>query len=436
MFALRNLMSGFARDTRGSVAIIFGFSCIVLFGLVGVAMDTSRYYNYSSRMQEALDAAALAGAKLLPDDSVSDADIKQLVIANFNEAMNKTGVKASSQNAPVISIDRRKHTVEVDGVARLPAMLSTMLLPSRSVTINRTSKVIFDMKKVEMAMVLDITGSMNRNNKLRDMKTAANDIIDELYNGSLSEDGVRIGIAPYSASVNAGALAGDVVLPPPTTTATTTTTTTTSSTPAPDTCVVERQGPNAATDAAPAGTDKLPNVTTRPYGNYTCPSATVLPMQGRRNRDLVKDTINGYVASGATAGHIGTAWGWYLLSPEWSSVLGSSAPKPYNDPDVEKSMIVMTDGAFNTSYLTGGSTDPATQANESYAQFAALCSGAKAKGIKIFAVGFDLPDARALSELQACASDPENFFDARTGADLKKAFKAIAQKLNTLRVAS
>ena len=97
-------------------------------------------------------------------------------------------------------------------------------------------------------------------------------------------------------------------------------------------------------------------------------------------------------------------------------------------------MIIMTDGIFNTSYLTG-STDPVTQANESYAQFDALCAAIKGKGIKIYTVGFDLSDARALSELQNCASGAAYFFDAKTGADLKAAFKAIAQKLNTLRVA-
>ena len=75
-------------------------------------------------------------------------------------------------------------------------------------------------------------------------------------------------------------------------------------------------------------------------------------------------------------------------------------------------------------------------ANESYAQFGALCDGAKSAGIKIFTIGFDLNDPRALTELEACASGPGNFFDAKTGADLKQSFKEIAKKLNTLRVAS
>lgn len=162
----------------------------------------------------------------------------------------------------------------------------------------------------------------------------------------------------------------------------------------------------------------------------------MLGLQGKSQKDVVNSTIDSYTASGATAGHIGSAWGWYLLSPEWSSVLGSSAPANYDDDEVEKHMIIMSDGEFNTSYLSGGATDPATQSNESYAQFKALCNGIKGKGITVYTVGFDLTSPRALSELESCASSPENFFDAKTGAQLKQSFETIAKKLNTLRLAS
>ena len=350
--------------------------------------------------------------------------------------MSKAGVHATDLAAPTIRIDRVTNTVEVEGNARLPAMIAGMLANSNS-DVRRTSKVMFDMKKVELSMVLDITGSMNSNNKLADLKVAAKDVIDELYNGSISEDGVRIALAPYSASVNAGDLASAVTNVPSTTTwdwAGYRWQCKDTAGVDQDTCVVERQGANAATDAAPVGPDKLPNVASPAPANYFCPASTVLGLQGKSQKDVVKNTIDTYVAAGGTAGHIGTAWGWYLLSPEWAGVLGSSAPKAYGQDDVNKSMIIMTDGIFNTSYLTG-STDPVTQANESYAQFDALCAAIKGKGIKIYTVGFDLSDARALSELQNCASGSSFFFDAKTGADLKAAFKAIAQKLNTLRVA-
>ena len=106
-----------------------------------------------------------------------------------------------------------------------------------------------------------------------------------------------------------------------------------------------------------------------------------------------------------------------------------------------KTVLIMTDGLFNTSYKSGGSTASATQTDESYAQFQALCDGMKSKEINVFTVGLNLSavaasDPRAKTELQNCASGAANFFDAETGADLKKAFQKIAQRLTTMRVAN
>jgi Flp pilus assembly protein TadG len=439
MSRLKSLAADFAHNREGSVAIIFGLSCIVLFGLIGLATDTSRYYNYTAQMQSALDAATLAGAKILPDPNTNDNDIKAVIEANFNQFMTTAGINAKSVDASNITVDRSTNTIVTQGKATLPAMFASILTGNKTQSINLTSKVVYDRKTVELAMVLDITGSMNTGSKLADMKAAAKDVIDELFNASLDENSVRIALAPYSAAVNAGDLAASVTAPVPVPV------NQCSTKPkkgypcqdaagvAIDTCVIERQGANAATAAAPVGTDVLPVVPTTPYGNYTCPDATVVPLSGKSDRDTIKAILDSYVATGSTAGHIGTAWGSYLLSPAWSGVLGTGAPAAYGNAD--KSMIIMTDGVFNTSYLTGGSTAATTQADESYAQFDALCNQIKADGIRIFTVGFALNDARALTELSNCASDPTTFFDAKTGDDLKKSFHSIAKKLNTLRVA-
>ncbi len=430
----------FAQDRDGSVSIIFAVACIALFLTIGVAVDSSRFYNVGARMQDALDAAALAGAKMLPDDQMSDTDIQTLVQKHFDASMSTAGVALTTLQPLNITVDRPNTAVNASMKASVKSLFGGLAKQQKIAEINKSSRVVFDAKKVELSLVLDITGSMNTNNKLADMKSAAKDVIDELMNASISEDSIRIALAPYSASVNAGALASSVTNVPPTTSCVYKKhewKCTDVSGVDQDTCVIERTGVNAATDAAPVGPDALPNVPTPAlYNNYLCPAATVLPLQGKSNKDELKDTIDSYAALGATAGHIGTAWGWYLLSPDWASVLpAASAPRPYDPAAVTKAVVIMTDGLFNTSYISGPSTDAATQTNESYAQFQALCSGMKGKNVTVYTVGYDLADPRAMSELQSCASGVSNFFDAKTGADLKKAFKAIADKLNTLRVA-
>lgn len=426
-------------DQSGSVAIMFGVGCICFFVLIGLSVDTARYYNLATKIQDSLDAATLAGAKHLDDDSMTDDQIVALTRANFVAAIKSLGV--ATQTAPTINIvvDRVNSSVKSTSDMTVRSLFGPLVMLPQYVPVARTSKVVYDMKHVELSMVLDITGSMNAKNKISDMKAAATDIVDELLTDSINENSIRISVAPYSASVNAGQYVNSV--------ASVVTSYTcswyfgvgckTAAGVGVDTCVIERSGSNALTDVAPIGLDKLAKVTTLPFGNYMCPDATVIPLSGKSQKDQIKSTINGYVAGGSTAGHIGTAWGWYLLSPSWSSVFPSaSAPGAYGDSKVNKTVLIMTDGLFNTSYKSGPASNAATMTNESYSQFQSLCSGMKAKGINIYTVGFDLSDPNALSQLQTCATSPANFFDAKTGNELKAAFKAIAAKLNTLRVAS
>ena len=434
-------MQSFCSGTDGSVSILFGVMAIVLMLVVGIALDSSRFHSVSSRLQDSVDAAALAGAKLLPDDTRSDSDIKALTQTYFDQAIAKTGVKIDSQEPLDVTIDRVNSSVEANSRIVVRSFFGKLAGQPPTVTVNRTSKVLYDLQKIELSMVLDITGSMNNKNKIGDMKAAAKDVMDALLDPAVNDKAVRIALAPYSASVNAGKLAASVSTTPPTSSCSNNQQEgedcEDSAGQQIDTCVIERTGANAATDAAPVGPDKLPTPPSLPYGKYSCPPATVVPLLGKSEKDTLKSILDRYAAAGSTAGHIGTAWGWYLLSPAWASVLPpESAPEPYGTTGVTKSMIIMTDGLFNTSYLNGPSTADATQTTESYAQFDALCNGIKAKGIQVYTVGFDLSDAGALAELQGCASAPSNFFDAKTGADLKKAFKAIAAKLNQLRVAS
>jgi Flp pilus assembly protein TadG len=430
----------FPRNERGSVSILFGLSCIVLFVIMGIAIDSARYQDIASRTQAALDGASLAAAKMLEDESVPTGDVQQRAKLFFDASVPTFGVDVSYISPVTVNVDRDENSVESTVQIKVPTFFGTIAGLDRLTTINRAAKVVHDMGKLELSLVLDVTGSMNSNNKMNDMKAAASDLIEELMNGAAGEHSVRIALAPYSASVNAGDLAATISPVTPTNNC--------PSKPKKgescvdgsgtviDTCVIERLGTNASTDVAPLGADQLPNVPSTPYGKYSCPNATVVPLLGKSEKDTLKTILGGYTASGATAGHIGTAWGWYLLSEKWAGVLPSeSAPQPYSDSKVKKIMIVMTDGLFNTSYISGPSTPDATQTSESYQRFQELCSGAKAENIEIYNIGYDLADATALSNLQTCASAPANFYDTDAG-QLKEVFAAIVKKLNSLRVAS
>jgi Flp pilus assembly protein TadG len=55
----------FADDCQATVAITFTLVAIVIFLIVGLALDFGRAVQASTRIEAALDSAALAGAKAL-----------------------------------------------------------------------------------------------------------------------------------------------------------------------------------------------------------------------------------------------------------------------------------------------------------------------------------------------------------------------------------
>lgn len=427
----------FQRDDRGGVAIIFAASLVILMIMIGLAVDNARYQNVASRMQQALDGASLAAAKLLADPDLPDSVIEERAKAYFAAARETFGVELKSASPLAITIDRAASSVQVKGKVEVPSYFGGFTGLSSIRVLNQESKVVYDITNVELAMVLDITGSMNSKNKLNDLKTAAKDVIDTLFDGALSDGNIRIALAPYAAAVNAGSLANVVSVLPASTSCYKpcwycSEVCTDAAGTLSDTCVLERTGGSAYTDAAPSGAAKLPNVSSLAStpSEYSCPAPNVVPLADRTHRDDLKNAIDSYSADGRTAGHIGIAWGLYLLSPNWTDVLpAESAPRPY-DKSVQKTMIVMTDGEFNTAYT--GASD---QAAESYAYFDNLCATAKANDINIYTVGFDLNAPEALAHLESCATTPAQFYDAKTGAQLKDAFKDIANKLGNLRVA-
>ena len=213
------------------------------------------------------------------------------------------------------------------------------------------------------------------------------------------------------------------------------------------TCVSERTGANAFTDAAPSTTYLGRNYSVG--SDNPCPGGgAIMPLS--TDTTAINARINALQAAGSTAGHLGTAWGWYTLSPNFGYLFpGASQPAAYDAPSTLKIMVLMTDGAYNSSYCNGvisqlsgsgsGSTCNHINCNsangDAPTQALAVCTAMKAQGVIIYTVGFDLQgDQNAINLLTNCASNPSNFYNAATGGDLQSAFQNIANQITQLRI--
>ena len=209
-----------------------------------------------------------------------------------------------------------------------------------------------------------------------------------------------------------------------------------------NTCVTERTI-NPYNDTAPGSTPLGKHYTS---GGGNCINNTIVPLTSSKSALHAAigvhspDSSRTLVASGATAGHIGLAWGWYMISPNFATLWPASTPRAYGSNNLIKAIIFMTDGVFNIQYCNGVATsqiDCSSPNGTSKSQAQALCSSIKtpSNSIRLYVVGFDLAnDSTTLNFLRDCATDPQHFYRADTGADLVAAFQSIADNLSDLRI--
>ena len=449
----------FASDRRGNFAIATAAVSAVLLLAIGYGVNTAQLYHVKTNLRSAMDAAVTSTARDLTTGRISEKDAPGIVDA-FLQANGNFGF-ASQETLTLdrVVIDRTAKTVTADAHVDV-ALLFPLFADQNNTRIALETAAVYSDKQIEVAMMLDITGSMakkGKKDKIGDLQAAARNAVDLLLDGQDKDNPrVRVAIVPYAEAVNTGKLSGAVFaeqkggsdLPPPNAAAKPA-----AFTSAADHCATERKLPGGAADFSDDGPfterfDKKGNVyfakVNRDDRLDVCPKAELVALTA--NKQKLLDTIDDFRANGVTAGGIAAQWGYYMLSPQWRSAvkdagMGDGAAK-FDPRKVAKVAILMTDGQFNTAFagVKDGDTPQNRQGEKSRSYAESLCANMRHDGIDIYTIGFDLgagekDEARGV--LKNCASpdsgDIRHFFDVSTGAELDAAFKEIIR--NTERLA-
>ena len=394
MSFLRRLIS----RREGNIAIMFGLAAIPLVIAVGMAIDMSRAYSVRTRLNAALDDAGLAlGAspKLCPapapcyTQAQLNNRLKTYVIANFPAG------KLGSIGTPSFTVSADGLSYTINGTASVNTSLMR-IIGINTLSVSATS-VITKGVGLELAMALDNTGSMLSSNNIATLRTASQQLIDDLFAKTTTTSQLRISIVPYVTAVN---------LPPPL--AQKAGFLTTSSPLAWDSsqslttstgwkgCVMEPAYPNDMAEATGTGANpKWPsaflwdvydptindntvwpnkstaasdNVTVKPDGssnvhttfsnagglgdcnlnasvNKSCPTQITPLTSDQATLDNAVQAMQAWCQSG-TMINVGMAWAWRTISP--NSVFNDAAfttqPQQYGAPGWIKAVILMTDG--------------------------------------------------------------------------------------------
>lgn len=184
------------RNSEGSVFVIVALSTIAVVAAAGVAVDTARGQLVLARLQNSVDAAALAAGATLSTNDIS-AVANKYISLNFSQ--NNLGATLENVTA---TLSEDKKTVTVSASADVPTTIMGMF-DHNTMQVASSSEVVRSNKGLEVALVLDTTGSM-QGSKLTALKTAAHDLVDILFGEETTQENLWIGVVPFSQAVNIG----------------------------------------------------------------------------------------------------------------------------------------------------------------------------------------------------------------------------------------
>ena len=324
--SLERAIRAFCAARDGNIAIIFGLTLLFLTVIAGGTVDYVRWLDARAKAENALDSAVLAGGRAM---QVSGSSTEAIAAAQaYYDRMKPTNTEGGTAIFEVI---------ESNTVLRgkVDTQVRTLFLPVLG-NMHQVIKVAAEAviaaggnseTNVEVSMMLDVTGSMG-GQKIDDMKAAAKDLVDIVVWNDQSQYTSKVAIAPFAPRVNTGSYTSAV-----------TGMAQVSGGQHLRQCVTEREGTAAFTDAAPG-----PGAYVRPYkgntgsNNYSSsgscsePSSAEQIMPLTNDKDALKTRIDNLTANGTTAGQLGTAWAWYLISPNWANIWPSgSKPASYSD---------------------------------------------------------------------------------------------------------
>ena len=330
---------------------IFIFLSMLAVG--GIGVDLMRMERDRTELQYTLDRAVLAAADLdqtqTPAAVVLDYLTKSGLSEYYSPPTSDIGLGYRIVTSTV-NTDFATHFMNFTGVGSIP--------------INASSTAEESIDGLEISLVLDVSGSMNSNNCLTNLKAAAKDFIDTMV-ANTTDGKMSISIIPYATQVS---LPDDLMnqynAPDPnglnysrcvnfqSSDFLTTTLSTTSP--------LERTmhfSPWYRYDYRDTGDIIERYAVCSPYGHRE-----ILPFQ--QNANVLKAFIDDLWAWGNTSIDVGMKWGATLLDPSAQPAIQAlttgvspsvptdfeTRPSSYTDADTIKVVVLMTDGQNTSQY--------------------------------------------------------------------------------------
>lgn len=315
--------------------------------------------------------------------------------------------------------------------------------------------------KLNLAMVLDTTGSMADFNRITNLRTAAVDLVNTIEQSVANPGDVQISVVPFADYVridpsNRGASWLEIQSEDPITydvldgdnSVNCTSGTGENASTVCDSyafvSVTETLLWQGCMGSRRNGDHLIPEYAGRQFqgvvNSHNCNGHYNILMPLTDNFTQVKQAIQSLDTRGDTYIPAGLAWAWRTLDFR----LPFDESKFSNPQETQNVLLLMTDGGnsvtlngirpdFNGIYHWGrsGPVQLAEDKEDANNITLTLCDDIKASDIKIITIAYEVTDSDTLELLRNCASAPDDFINAATGAQLQQAFADVGRGLSS-----
>lgn len=371
--ATRSVLGAHLRDESGAVLIFALFILVLMLMVGGMSVDLMRYEAERARVQSTADRAALAAAALTQTLDAEEVAADMFAKEGLSDNLVNTKILKDSLNGREVRVNTR---LEVKPFFMQMMGIDLLASDGRGTAEERISNV-------EIALVLDISGSMvdNRSTRMANLQSAAEEFVIETLKND-EDKKVSISIVPYNGQVMLGpdlfskynvthkhGLAGATCVDLPPEAYTTTALPRTLA--MPQTAHADTWSQSFTQSTPPDSNSSSSYIVPDPGNRWCIPdAANEVSVHQNDSVELVKQ-IKGLKADGATSIDAGLKWGLTLLDPGTRQIVSemvtakkvpavfSGRPLDYDDEEVLKVIVLMTDGEHfdqeevNKAYKTG-----------------------------------------------------------------------------------
>ncbi|MCQ0988117.1 VWA domain-containing protein [Jiella marina] len=213
--SLRRRMAAFKADRGGNFAIMAGLAAIPLVLVIGGGVDYSNAWRTKAEVQAAADAAVLVAAKYVGTDAAERERLADMYFAaNVSDDVT---IDTSGTNVTIVN---NQYHYNVDFSVETP-FLNLMSVSSLDMAVEAVSA--HANIPLDIALVLDSSGSMAWDNRMTELKAAVKLFLDSFNTGDAT---VQVALIPFDTQVKLDTVtmatyAGDVANPYATTDCTT-----------------------------------------------------------------------------------------------------------------------------------------------------------------------------------------------------------------------